>query len=48
LLPIGCCLTLLLMDSFFHSWTINMSIVIMISLAAYFRGVVARRDNQVF
>jgi hypothetical protein len=48
LLPIGCCLTLLLMDSLFHSWTINMGIVIMISLAAYLRGVVARRDNQVF
>ena len=46
LLPIGCCLTLLLLDSLFHSWTVNVFIVILISLAAYLRGIIARRDNR--
>ena len=46
LLPIGCCLTLLLMDSLFHSWTINVLVVMLVSIAAYVRGSVARRDNQ--
>ena len=46
LLPVGCCLTLILMDSLFHTWIINVIVVMLISLAAYVRGSVARKDNQ--
>ena len=46
LLPVGSALTLVLIDSLFHSWSLNVIVVVMIALAAYFRGVIAKKDNS--
>ena len=47
LLPLGCCLMLLIMDAIFHSWSINLTVIVLIVLTAYFRGMIAKRDNQI-
>lgn len=46
LLPLGCCLALLSADLAFHSWGFNVLIVILILIAAYFRSIVGRNENQ--